>query len=153
MRPTLRLDEATRARLEGATDRAVRVFSVLVSQAGEDNLWFLHRALEKHEGANVVRGSWGLPRESACPISALMLGRPVLSEMDLRRARTLSCQALRRFGYQPRDFYAVWDAGLIPARRLLRIVDGEITRRLMRGQRPALTLVEPIDQSSGEGEG
>jgi hypothetical protein len=73
--------------------------------------------------------------------------------MDLRRARTLSCQALRRFGYQPRDFYAVWDAGLIPARRLLRIVDGEITRRLMRGQRPALALVEPIDQGSGEGEG
>jgi hypothetical protein len=85
--------------------------------------------------AKVVRGSWGGPEGLACPLTALVWGAAPASEDEAREAAILAEDLLRAHGYCARDFYAQWDAGLIPSWRLLRRVDGEITRRLMQRER------------------
>lgn len=82
----------------------------------------------------MVRQSWGGAEGSTCPLSVLVLGAAPASEEEACEAASRAEDLLRVHGYRARDFYGQWDARLIPKWRLLRRVDGEITRRLMQPQ-------------------
>ncbi len=110
---------------------ALDAFKIVVSASSDERLWFLHAALEKAQGATVVRGSWGGLGSSACPLSALMLGRAPKGDRDALEAERESERLLRQHGFGARDFYGPWDQGMIPLWTLLRTVDRETTRRAM----------------------
>jgi hypothetical protein len=115
--------------------RADAAFDLVMREVPAPHLWFLHAALEKRQVARVVRGSWGGPEGLTCPLSALVCGAAPASEAEAREAAIRADDLLRPHGYCARDFYAQWDAGLIPSWRLLRRIDREITRRLLRRER------------------
>jgi hypothetical protein len=118
-------------------ERANAAFDVALRAAPTEHLWFLHAALEKRQVARVVRGSWGGPEGLTCPLTALVCGAAPADDQEAREAAIRAEDLLRGHGFTARDFYGPWDAGLIPTWRLLRQVDGEITRRLMqRARRP-----------------
>ena len=106
-------------------------FGVALEASPEAHLWFLHAALEKQQSARVIRGSWGGAGGVTCPLSALLLGAAPANDEEARETAILSEDLLCAHGFHARDFTSVWDAGLIPAWRLLRRVDEEITRRLL----------------------
>jgi hypothetical protein len=116
-------------------ERAHAAFDVALREVPTEHLWFLHAALEKRQVARVVRGSWGGPEGLTCPLSALVCGAAPANDDEAREAAIRAEDLLRSHGYCARDFYGPWDAGLIPGWRLLRRVDGEITRRLMQRAR------------------
>jgi hypothetical protein len=124
----LRDSNQRRERLE----RAHAAFDVVVRQAPTEHLWFLHAALEKRQLARVVRGSWGGPQGLTCPLTALVIGAPPADEDEAREAAIHAEDLLRAHGFSARDFYAQWDAGVIPSWRLLRRIDREITARMMK---------------------
>ena len=124
----LRDSNERRERLE----RAHAAFDVVVREAPTPHLWFLHAALEKRQVARVVRGSWGGPEGLTCPLSALLVGAAPADDHEAREAAIRAEDLLRAHGFCARDFYAQWDAGLIPSWRLLRRLDREITQRLMQ---------------------
>ena len=131
---------ARREALATVLDRAHRAFEVSMRAASDGCLWGLHAALEKRQVVRVVRGSWGEASESACPLAVLALGRAPHSEDEVRETAIRAEDLLRAHGLRARDFYAAWDAGLIPSRFLLRLVDEELTRRAFEpgraGRRP-----------------
>jgi hypothetical protein len=111
--------------------RANAAFDVALDASPDAHLWFLHAALEKQQSARVVRGTWGGPGGVTCPLTALVLGAAPATDEEAREAAIQSEDLMHARGMRARDFTAVWDAGLIPAWRLLRRVDAEITRRLL----------------------
>lgn len=117
-------------------ERAHAAFDVALREAPTPHLWFLHAALEKRQVARVVRGSWGGPQGLTCPLTALACGAAPADDDAAREAAIRAEDLLRAHGHSARDFYGPWDAGIIPSWQLLRRVDGEITRRLMRRERP-----------------
>lgn len=127
----LRDSNQRRERLE----RAHAAFDVVVREAPTEHLWFLHAALEKRQVARVVRGSWGGPEGLICPLSALVVGAAPADEDEAREAAIRAEDLLRAHGFSARDFYAQWDAGLIPSWRLLRRIDREITQRVTQRER------------------
>lgn len=127
----LRDSNLRRERLE----RAHAAFDVVVREAPTAHLWFLHAALEKRQVARVVRGSWGGAEGLTCPLSALVVGAAPADDHEAREAAIRAEDLLRAHGFCARDFYAQWDAGLIPSWRLLRRLDREITQRLMPRER------------------
>ena len=116
--------------------RAISAFDVALRESPTPHLWFLHAALEKRQVARVVRGSWGGPQGLACPLSALVCGAAPADDHAAREAAIRAEDLLRAHGHAARDFYGPWDAGLIPSWQLLRRVDAELTRRLLRGEHP-----------------
>jgi hypothetical protein len=131
MRPPARRREP----LDRILDRAHRAFEVSMRAAGDGCLWGLHAALEKRQVVRVVRGSWGDAQQGACPLTVLALGRAPRSADELRETAIRAEDRLREHGLHARDFYAAWDAGLIPSRFLLRMVDEELTRRALAPRR------------------
>ena len=115
--------------------RAQAAFEVVLRAAPESHLWFLHAALEKQQEARVIRGSWGGAGAVTCPLSALVLGRAPKDEEQAGLAAIQSEDLLRAAGMHARDFTNAWDLGLIPAWRLLRRVDEEITARTLGPRR------------------
>jgi hypothetical protein len=119
---------------------ALRAFEIAMDQADDDRLWLLHGGLEK-DTLRIVRGAWGggragsemPPLSAACPLTTLFVGIPDGDE-DLRRAERLSEQCLREHGLTAGAFYRAWDAGWIPNRELLKIVDEKITKRTLGGR-------------------
>ena len=119
---------------------ALRAFEFAMDQADDERLWLLHSGLEK-DTLRIVRGAWGrgradseMPRRSAaCPLTTLFVGIPD-GEEDLRRAERASEQCLREHGLTAGSFYRAWDAGWISNQTLLKLVDGEITRRTLGGR-------------------
>jgi hypothetical protein len=116
---------------ERRIELALVVFEIVVRATPQERLWFLHAALEKAKGATVVRGSWGELGSAACPLSALVLGRAPNGDLDAGEAERESEKLVRHHGFEARDFYGPWDQGMIRPWTLLRIVDREITRRVM----------------------
>ena len=116
-------------------NRAHAAFDFVLKSAPEAHLWFLHAALEKQQEARVVRGSWGGAGALTCPLSALVLGHAPRDDEQAGEAAIASEDLLREAGMHARDFTNAWDLGLIPAWRLLRRIDAEITRRLLSERR------------------
>lgn len=112
-------------------------------EASDEALWFLHAALEKNPDL-VMRGSWGClegerpesERAAACPLTALVLGHTPQTQYELREARDISEARLAGHGFRARDFYGVWDTGVLPAHHLLRQLDAYLTSRTLGGRRP-----------------
>lgn len=117
--------------LSAQVARADAAFDAALDAAPDAHLWFLHASLEKQQNARVIRGSWGGAGGVTCPLAALVLGAAPATDEEAREVAIQSEDLLRARGMHARDFTAVWDAGLIPAWRLLRRVDAEITRRLL----------------------
>ena len=128
-------DSLPSARRRAHVERAHAAFEVALHAAPVDHLWFLHAALEKQQAARVIRGSWGGAGAVTCPLSALVLGRAPKDEEQAGEAAIASEDLLRTAGMHARDFTNAWDLGLIPAWRLLRRVDEEITRRTLAERR------------------
>ena len=99
----------------------------------------LHQALEKSQGAKVIRGGWQSDEAAsrgsgqsyaACPLNILFADEKHEVEATIRASE----EALARHGFTSADFYRAWDAGLIGVRELLRIVDQTLTAALMGGR-------------------
>jgi hypothetical protein len=129
-------------RIRSEVRTALRAFKYAMEQADTERLWLLHGGLEK-DTLRIVRGSWGGRREgragaeraAACPLTTLFVGVPGGDE-DLRRSEGLSDRWLRARGLSAGTFYRAWDAGWIPTRTLLGVVDAEITQRTLGGRPP-----------------
>jgi hypothetical protein len=132
------------ARPDGLTARrrerilALEVFRAAMSEA-PGRLEALHQALEKSQGAKVIRGGWQSdeagarrsgPSYAACPLNILFADEKREVEATMRASE----EALARHGFASADFYRAWDAGLIGVRELLRIVDQTLTAALMGGR-------------------
>ncbi len=128
-------DSPPSARRRQHVERAHAAFEVALRAAPEPHLWFLHDSLEKHQAARVIRGSWGGAGAVTCPLSALVLGHAPQDDEQASEAAIASEDLLRASGMHARDFTNAWDLGLIPAWRLLRRVDAEITRRVLSERR------------------
>jgi hypothetical protein len=132
------------ARPDGLTARrrertlALEAFRAAMSEA-PGRLEALHQALEKSQGAKVIRGGWQSdeaearrsgPSYAACPLNILFADEKREVEATMRASE----EALARHGFTSADFYRAWDAGLIGVRELLRIVDQTLTAALMGGR-------------------
>ncbi len=127
--------------------RALEALHAAMREATIDELQFLHTVLEKGSadyGFDVARGPWGeigshrsepAYRSTACPLTALALGRAPTNAEDLARAEQVANERLARYGYSPHDFYAAWDRGLISRLVALRWVDRMMTQRTMAPRR------------------
>lgn len=135
-----------RSKSMGTEDRVARAldaFRVAMRIASDERIWRLHGALEKDK-QRIVRGFWGradgaalsplFGRAVACPLTTLYVGVPECKG-DLARAEELAERDLNREGFSAADFYGPWDAGLISARELLRVVDREASARCAAGPR------------------
>ena len=107
-------------RERGARFLALRAFEAAMAEAPE-RLEALHQALEKSQGAVVIRGSWQRgkhaarsyePNSAACPLNILFADGKREVESTIRASEA----ALARHGFTSADFYRAWDVGLIGTR-------------------------------------
>jgi len=117
---------------------ALDAFRAAMSEA-PGRLEALHKALEKSQGAKVIRGGWQSdeaesrrsgPSYAACPLNILFADE----KREVKATIRASDEALARHGFTSADFYRAWDTGLIGAGELLRIVDQRLTAALMGGR-------------------
>ncbi len=120
--------------------RAFRALVAALREATEDGLRDLHEILQTgvFEGpagrAILVRGTWGdvgvdLERRGlrrSCPLGALFVGEA----RTQRGVEVIAAQRMGKHGFQPGDFYAAWDRGLLRPAELRDLVEERLGERL-----------------------